>query len=85
MGKHKALAVSRICHVLAVALLGLGVSMMDSGALSWVGLAVVCGILIYEQSVVKPNDLSRVNLAFMTLNGFVSIGFFLFVMVDLWV
>lgn len=85
LGKSRALSISRVCHILAVVLLGLGVAMMESGALSWIGLAVVCGILIYEQSVVKPHDLSRVNLAFMTLNGFVSIGFFLFVMVDLWI
>jgi hypothetical protein len=42
------------------------------------------GLLVYEQSLVKPDDLSRVNLAFFTLNGFVSIGVFLFLLVD-WV
>jgi len=39
-------------------------------------------MLGYEQSIVKPHDISRVNLAFFTLNGFVSVGFFVFVLLD---
>jgi 4-hydroxybenzoate polyprenyltransferase len=44
---------------------------------------LAAGLLVYEQSLVKPDDLSRVNLAFFTLNGFVSLGFFAFVLADL--
>jgi 4-hydroxybenzoate polyprenyltransferase len=40
------------------------------------------GMLIYEQSLVKPNDLSKVNMAFFTLNGCISVGVFLLLLVD---
>lgn len=84
IGKPRALAVSRVCHGLAVAcLVGAGVA-ASAGAAFFVGVAVCAFLLVYEQSLVSPDDLSRVNLAFFTLNGFVSIGFFLFVLVDGW-
>lgn len=81
-GKVKALYISRVCHVLTVLLLGLALFLFEQGLFTWIGLCVVAALLIYEQSLVKPNDLSRVNMAFFTLNGFVSIGFFAFVLVD---
>ena len=56
--------------------------MNGAGAWAWAGVAFAAALLIYEQSLVKPNDLSKVNMAFFTLNGFVSIGFFAFVLVD---
>jgi 4-hydroxybenzoate polyprenyltransferase len=43
---------------------------------------VVAALLAYEQSLVRPDDLSRVNAAFFTVNGFVSIGLFLFTLAD---
>ena len=43
---------------------------------------MVLGLIAYEQSLVKPNDLSRVNLAFFTLNGWVSVSLFAFVLLD---
>ena len=48
----------------------------------FVGVAVVAGLIAYEQSIVKPNDLSRVNLAFFTLNGWISMSLFAFVILD---
>jgi 4-hydroxybenzoate polyprenyltransferase len=45
-------------------------------------VVVVAGILLYEQSLVKPSDLSRVNMAFFTLNGFVSLGLLAFAIAD---
>jgi len=53
------------------------------GALSIAGVAAVAALLIYEQSLVKPNDLSRVNAAFFTMNGYVSVLFFLFWAADI--
>jgi 4-hydroxybenzoate polyprenyltransferase len=50
-----------------------------------IGLIVFCGMLVYQQSIVKPNDLSRVNLAFMTANGIASVVFSVFVIIDLFV
>ena len=51
---------------------------------SWVGLALVAVGLIYEHSLVHPDDLSRLNAAFFTLNGIISLVLFTFVSLDLW-
>lgn len=85
LGKHRALALSRVFHLFAVGLLGYGVYLVDGGWISYVGVAFAALLLIYEQSLVKPDDLSRVNLAFFTVNGFVSIGMFVFVLLDVWI
>ncbi len=45
----------------------------------WLGVAVFVGMLIYQHSIVKPNDLRRVNIAFMTANGIASVVFAVFV------
>ncbi|MFZ0634546.1 MAG: UbiA-like polyprenyltransferase [Candidatus Acidiferrales bacterium] len=45
---------------------------------AWVGIAVVAALLVYEHSLVKPNDLSKLNVAFFTLNGYISLLFLLF-------
>ncbi|QYK53525.1 MAG: putative 4-hydroxybenzoate polyprenyltransferase [Fimbriimonadaceae bacterium] len=84
LGTSKALMVSRISHVLALLLLALAVWLMGTGWLGWLGVAFAGCLLAYEQSLVKPNDLSKVNLAFFTLNGFISIGVFVFLLLD-WV
>jgi 4-hydroxybenzoate polyprenyltransferase len=82
IGKPRALAVSRLCHVLAIGFLALGGWMVGAGPVYYAGVAASAALLAYEQSLVKPNDLSRVNLAFFTLNGFVSIGVFVFALLD---
>ncbi len=81
-GKRKALSVSRLCHFAAVACLVWGGLMVSAGPLYFAGIAAAALLLIYEQSLVKPTDLSRVNLAFFTLNGFVSLGLFAFTLAD---
>jgi 4-hydroxybenzoate polyprenyltransferase len=45
-------------------------------------LLVVVGLLLYEQSLVRPNDLSKLNAAFFTMNGVISVGFAVFVLID---
>jgi len=75
LGIARALMISRACHVAAVLLLfALGRS-EQLGWLYWTGLGLTALLLAAEQAVVKPNDLSRVNLAFFTLNGVVSTAF----------
>ena len=55
------------------------------GGLALGGVAVIMALLVYEHSLVKPNDLSRVIAAFFTMNGYVSVLFFLFWAADvLW-
>jgi 4-hydroxybenzoate polyprenyltransferase len=51
---------------------------MHLGSISIVGVAVIAGLLMYEHGIVKPDDLSRVNAAFFTMNGWVSVLFFVF-------
>lgn len=82
IGVARALTVSRICHLLAVACLVWGGAWVGAGGLYYVGVGIAGLLLAYEQSLVKPDDLSRVNLAFFTLNGFVSIGVFAFALAD---
>lgn len=83
LGKARALTVSRLSHVGAViALLGAGL-LRGAGPAYYVGVVAAALLLAYEQSLVRPDDLSRVDVAFFTLNGFVSIGLFGFVWLDL--
>jgi 4-hydroxybenzoate polyprenyltransferase len=81
-GKSKALAISRTCHVLAIGFLAAAGFLFMAGPLYFVGVGFAACLLIYEQSLVKPTDLSRVNMAFFTLNGFVSLGLFAFALAD---
>jgi len=85
LGIAGALRVARLFHVLMVACLLALVYGLGLGALSLAGVAAVTGLLIYEHSLVKANDLSRVDAAFFTMNGYVSMLFFVFWAADvLW-
>jgi 4-hydroxybenzoate polyprenyltransferase len=48
----------------------------------WLGVGAVAALLAYEHSLVRPNDLRRLDLAFFTMNGVISVVFFGFVLVD---
>ena len=81
-GIGPALMVTRICHLLAVCLLiAVGVT-LGLGPLYYLGLAAVAALLGYENSIVHADDLSRVNLAFFTLNGIISVIFLAGVLAD---
>lgn len=83
LGIAGALRVSRLLHVSMIVALLFLVAQMHLGALSLVGVAAVTALLVYEQGLVKPNDLSRVNAAFFTMNGWVSVLFFVFWATDI--
>jgi 4-hydroxybenzoate polyprenyltransferase len=83
LGKSRALNVSRMLHVLSAGCIITAGLTGGSGALYAVGALVFCGMLIYQQSIVRPHDLSRVNLAFMTANGIASVVFSIFVIADI--
>lgn len=73
LGVARALVVSRLSHAVAVAAL-VGFGLTAHGAwLYWIGCGLAAALLAFEQSLVRHDDLSRVNLAFFTLNGFVSL------------
>ena len=85
LGIAGALRVARLFHVLMVVCLLALVYSLGLGALSLAGVAAVTALLIYEHSLVKPDDLSRVDAAFFTMNGYVSMLFFVFWAADvLW-
>ena len=82
-GVGTALTWARACHALtAVGLLAVGIC-GGLGPAYWLGWAVAAGLLVYEHSVVKPTDLSRLDLAFFNVNGYISIVVFLGVALDL--
>ena len=82
LGKKNALMVSRLCHLLSPAALAAVGLFFPVGAFYWSGCLGVGIMLVYEHTLVKPDDLSRVNTAFFTVNGTVSILFFALVLVD---
>lgn len=78
LGPGRALLVSRLLHAGSVLLLvGFG-WVLGFGVTYFTGVGLVAVLLAWEQSLVRPNDISRVNTAFFNTNGLVSIGFFLF-------
>jgi 4-hydroxybenzoate polyprenyltransferase len=73
---------ARAMHAGSVALLvGVGAG-LDAGGWYWLGVAVVAGLLVYEHSIVRPDDLRRLDAAFFTVNGALSIAFGVFVALD---
>jgi 4-hydroxybenzoate polyprenyltransferase len=78
-----ALWVSRAFHLAMLGCLVALVFVFQLGAFSLAGVAAVALLLAYEQSLVKPDDLSRVNAAFFTMNGYLSVLFFLFWAADI--
>jgi 4-hydroxybenzoate polyprenyltransferase len=76
-GLRNALWISRAFHFGTVVCLAALLRGFGLGGLSIAGVAIVAALLVYEQSMVKPDDLSRVNLTLFTLNGYVSVLFFL--------
>jgi 4-hydroxybenzoate polyprenyltransferase len=73
---------ARLLHVATVALLGAVGLGLGLGWLYWVGVAVVAALLAYEHFLVRPGDLSRLDAAFFTVNGVISVVFFLFVLAE---
>jgi 4-hydroxybenzoate polyprenyltransferase len=81
-GVAGAFAGARIAHAATVAcLVGAGVG-LSVGALYWLGVAVVAALLVYEHSLVRPHDLRRLDAAFFTMNGVISVAFAVFVIAD---
>ena len=81
-GERGAFGGARVLHVATVALLvaaGLGLSV---GWWYWLGVACVAVLLAYEHSLVRPGDLRRLDAAFFTMNGVISVAFFAFVLAD---
>jgi 4-hydroxybenzoate polyprenyltransferase len=82
-GIRNALIIARLFHVITVALLVAMVIAFGLGKIAMAGVGLVVLLLVFEHSLVKPDDLSRLNAAFFTMNGFISMGLLFFVAADL--
>ncbi len=82
-GRERAILISRALHTISAALfLAVGFIFPELGALYFSGVAVVAIMLVYEQTLVKPNDLSKIDAAFFNINGAISLLFMAIVVVE---
>src|ERR1700678_1542667 len=77
-GVANALLIARGLHIVMVTLLAWLAVSFGLGWPAWMGICVVAALLAYEHSLMKPNDLSKMNAAFFTVNGYISLLFLLF-------
>lgn len=82
-GIPRAMLVARLMHSLMLLLLIATIAAFDLGTLAMVGVIAVAGLLAYEHSLVSARDLSKLNAAFFTMNGIISVVLFVFVAADL--
>ncbi|MFF3615980.1 menaquinone biosynthesis prenyltransferase MqnP [Streptomyces sp. NPDC002580] len=74
---------ARGCHAVTTALFVWYGLATGAGAFFWLGLVIVAGAFLYEHSIVKPHDLTRLNRAFFQVNGFIGIALFVCALLDL--
>jgi 4-hydroxybenzoate polyprenyltransferase len=79
-GIAPALAAARVCHALTVLAFGAVGWLMGLGALYWVGVLGVTALFVYEHSLVSPTDLSRLDIAFFNVNGYIAVILFVAVL-----
>ncbi|QIP88560.1 4-hydroxybenzoate octaprenyltransferase [Streptomyces sp. Tu 2975] len=82
-GIPAALYGARASHVVTTGLLVWFALATDAGVLFWAGLVIVAAAFLYEHTIVRPHDLSRLNRAFFTTNGFIGISLFVCALLDL--
>jgi 4-hydroxybenzoate polyprenyltransferase len=83
LGIRNALIIARLFHLVMLGLLVALVIVFGLGKLAFAGVAAVAALLLYEHALVRHDDLSKLNAAFFTMNGVISVVFFLFVAADL--
>jgi 4-hydroxybenzoate polyprenyltransferase len=81
-GVRGAFVGARACHLAALASLVVAGIGLDVGAAYWAGVTAVAALLAYEHALVRPGDLRRLDAAFFTVNGVISVVFFAFVLAD---
>ena len=82
LGKVNALRLSSVLHLFSAFFVLMPVFYTNVGLLYYIGIVFFCAMLIYQHTLVKPNDLSRVTFAFMTTNGIASVVFAAFFLMD---
>jgi 4-hydroxybenzoate polyprenyltransferase len=81
-GEHGAFTGARVLHLSTIGLLAAAGLGLDVGLLYWAGVLIVASLLLYEHTLVRPGDLRRLDAAFFTMNGVISVAFFAFVLAD---
>jgi 4-hydroxybenzoate polyprenyltransferase len=81
-GERGAFAGARALHLATIGLLAAAGIGLHVGLLYWVGVLIVGALLLYEHTLVRPGDLHRLDAAFFTMNGVISVAFFAFVLAD---
>jgi 4-hydroxybenzoate polyprenyltransferase len=82
VGEDRAILAARALHVVSIAALTAVGFAVNAGGWYYAGVVLAAALLVYEHSLVSPTDLSRLNAAFFTMNGMISIAFFFFVLMD---
>jgi 4-hydroxybenzoate polyprenyltransferase len=77
-GVHASLWIARLCHLITVVLLLSLIPIFHLSAVYLIGVVIASGLLLYEHTLVKADDLSRLDMAFFNMNGYISITVFLF-------
>ncbi|HHB51946.1 MAG TPA: 4-hydroxybenzoate octaprenyltransferase [Saprospiraceae bacterium] len=85
IGKEKSLRLSEVFHIVSAILVIEAGYLLDTGFWYWIAAGLFIGLLYNQHRLVKPNDLSKVNLAFFTTNGFASILFAIFTILSLYI
>jgi 4-hydroxybenzoate polyprenyltransferase len=83
LGKKNALSLSKFLHLISIIALTFAGTMGEFGKFYWIGFSIFSALLIYQHTLVKHNDLSKINLAFFTTNGIASVIFGTLVTIEL--
>lgn len=82
LGEARAIQIAHLLHVVTIAALAAVGVVTHGGTLYWTGVALAAVILAYEHSLVRPGDLSKLDAAFFSMNGMLSLAFFFFVLAE---
>lgn len=85
LGTKGAMVFSKMLHLFSIAFVFLAGYIGDFNFLFWIGASVFTGLIIYQHTLVKAHDLSRINIAFMTTNGIASVVFAIFTIISLYI
>ena len=83
-GVRRAIQMARLFHTITWLLLLVTARVFDMGVAFYVGLLLVGAMLVYEHSLVKEDDLSKLDIAFFNMNGYISVAVFSFTLIDLY-
>jgi len=81
-GIKTSIRLARVLHAASWVCLMLAGAVFSMGPAYWAGMALVAGLFVYEHSLVRHDDLSRLNMAFFNMNGYISMSVFVFTMMD---